>query len=154
MEDVGDPFQNDLSAGVLSAEVKADEEASEAQGAASAPREVDELREQRNEFAVVHLLDRCFDVGVVDVPALRAHRIGRSWRSLGSPWEVVIGRLAAQYLFRPNSWTAAAHAHMHMSLSLTDSCLASPSGGSLRTGHREGQVARRRQEDPGKTLFW
>jgi len=74
VQDVRDPFQDDLAAGVLGAEVEADQEASEVQGAVSASREVDELLQQRDELAVVDFLDRCFDVGVVDESALGAHR--------------------------------------------------------------------------------
>ncbi|MGW2746035.1 hypothetical protein [Streptomyces sp. NPDC001450] len=73
VQDVGDPFQDDLAAGVLGAQVKADQEASEVQGAVSAAWEVDELLEERDESTGVHLLDRRFDVGVCDEPALLAH---------------------------------------------------------------------------------
>ncbi|MEU1596010.1 hypothetical protein ABZ468_24920 [Streptomyces sp. NPDC005708] len=45
VQDVGDLFQHDPSAGDLGAQVKPDQEASEVQGATSAAREVHELLE-------------------------------------------------------------------------------------------------------------
>jgi hypothetical protein len=54
--------------------VEADQEVSEVQGAVSAARKVDELFQWRDELAVVDLLDRCLDVGVVDESASGAHR--------------------------------------------------------------------------------
>ncbi|MEU5533548.1 hypothetical protein [Streptomyces sp. NPDC020362] len=73
VQDVGDPFQDDLAAGVLGAQVEAGQEASEVQSAASAAGQVDELLEQGYESACVHLLDRRLDVGIGDKSALRAH---------------------------------------------------------------------------------
>ncbi|MFF7979667.1 hypothetical protein ACFZDK_11095 [Streptomyces sp. NPDC007901] len=69
----GDPFQDDLAAGLLGAEVEADQEASEMQGAMSAAREVDELLRQGNEPAVVGFSDRLLDGGVLDESTLGSH---------------------------------------------------------------------------------
>ena len=79
VQDVRDPFQDDLAAGVLGAEVEADQEVSEVQGAVSASREVDELFQQGDELAVVDFLDRCWcQPGMNGGPCGRS---GSGWRT-------------------------------------------------------------------------